>query len=133
MRLPVNYDISTRDGTLARDSVMQNFSVVPDKTGPQADKRPGTWDDGAFSATGNGNGIFGFGNNVYMFNNSATTPNIVPTTNFDHVLIVANVQTDLTDAQYSVVTLSPKNPFATGATYLSASGFPLVKNYLITY
>ena len=76
MRIPLNQDLKSRDGTLTRDGLIRNASATNTQSGVKLDKRAGTYDSGVFVVSGTPSGVFAYNDIVYSWNggNTAFTP-----------------------------------------------------------
>lgn len=78
MRIPLNQDLKSRDGTLAKDGLIRNASVTNTQSGVKVDKRAGTVDSGAFVPTGTPSGSFVYNDVMYVWTGAGYTPNQFP-------------------------------------------------------
>lgn len=72
MRIELNQDLKSRDGTLDKDGLTRNVMATNTASGVKADKRPGTLQTGAFAPTGTGVGIYAFGDYLYSWTGGNT-------------------------------------------------------------
>ena len=78
MRIPLNQDLKSRDGTLTKDGLIRNASIINTQSGAKLDKRAGTMDSGAFVPTGTPSGSFVYNDVMYVWTGGSSTPSRFP-------------------------------------------------------
>lgn len=136
MRIPAVRPIESRDGTLAKDEMMQNLMVDPFEP-EKVQKRPAMWKSNLFAPAGQGFGMFVFNDTVYFWTDNGGTGPVYDNPTYGVInntamkFVVEYVETD-EDPQYEIAGILPYNPCETGYTLNSPDGFPLVKNYMVS-
>lgn len=76
MRKPLTLSIASRDGTLTKDSKLQNFNVDPLRP-TKVVKRPAMWKSNLFAPTGQGFGVFNFNDIVYYWTDAGSSSGVI--------------------------------------------------------